>query len=923
MSKEYRDTLNLPETNLSMKAGLSRKEPEILEFWNSINLYQKIRELNAQKEKFILHDGPPYANGDIHLGHAVNKTLKDITIKFQSMLGKDAPYVPGWDCHGLPIELNVEKKHGKGSDLVRDKKLFIKACREYAQSQVDKQRNDFIRLGVLGDWENPYLSLNKSFEADTVRALGRIIANGHLEQGEKPVHFCMDCRSALAEAEVEYMDKKSHSIDVKFKVLPQSLASLCSSFQVEKTEEVYFVIWTTTPWTIPSNVAVCIHEDIEYVFVKGNNDHFIIAKDLLDECSDRWGFELEILGSVLGKEITDIAMTHPLYKRESKLLHGDHVTTESGTGCVHTAPAHGLDDYFICIKNGLESVKALDNRGIFKEEYGRLSGLSTKKGDPIVIELLQDNNALLAHQEYDHSYPHCWRHKSPVIFMSTPQWFISMNKSGLSDGAVSAVKDVNWEPSWGEDRILSMLEDRPDWCISRQRNWGVPITLIIHNETGEIHPKQNLLFNQIADVIEKEGIEGWDDLNLDSLIDDAEFYSKVHDTLDVWFDSGVTHMCVLDKLYGADVVADLYLEGSDQHRGWFQSSLLTGIATNGMAPYRSVLTHGFVVDNEGRKQSKSLGNTISPQKIWDTLGADILRLWIASTDFRSEMVASDEIFKRVSDQYRRIRNTFRFLLGNINDFDLNKDSIELDNLLELDKWILRELALLQQDVKELYEAYSYHQVVQRIHNFCVNQLGGIYLDIIKDRQYTTQQDSEIRRSAQTAMQLIVNQLVVLISPVLSFTAEEIWQGNDFLLAEADSVFLTTLKELESFNSELSNTDWKRMLEIKEEVNQSIEESRVAGVIKGSLDASIELVLNSDDFNLANKFASEMHFFLIVSECNILQGESLKISVSKSSAEKCVRCWHRNKSVGSSKKHPELCNRCVENLDGPGEDRRFA
>ena len=923
MSKEYRDTLNLPETNLSMKAGLSRKEPEILEFWNSINLYQKIRELNAQKEKFILHDGPPYANGDIHLGHAVNKTLKDITIKFQSMLGKDAPYVPGWDCHGLPIELNVEKKHGKGSDLVRDKKLFIKACREYAQSQVDKQRNDFIRLGVLGDWENPYLSLNKSFEADTVRALGRIIANGHLEQGEKPVHFCMDCRSALAEAEVEYMDKKSHSIDVKFKVLPQSLASLCSSFQVKKTEEVYFVIWTTTPWTIPSNVAVCIHEDIEYVFVKGNNDHFIIAKDLLDECSDRWGFELEILGSVLGKEITDIAMTHPLYKRESKLLHGDHVTTESGTGCVHTAPAHGLDDYFICIKNGLESVKALDNRGIFKEEYGRLSGLSTKKGDPIVIELLQDNNALLAHQEYDHSYPHCWRHKSPVIFMSTPQWFISMNKSGLSDGAVSAVKDVNWEPSWGEDRILSMLEDRPDWCISRQRNWGVPITLIIHNETGEIHPKQNLLFNQIADVIEKEGIEGWDDLNLDSLIDDAEFYSKVHDTLDVWFDSGVTHMCVLDKLYGADVVADLYLEGSDQHRGWFQSSLLTGIATNGMAPYRSVLTHGFVVDNEGRKQSKSLGNTISPQKIWDTLGADILRLWIASTDFRSEMVASDEIFKRVSDQYRRIRNTFRFLLGNINDFDVNKDSIELDNLLELDKWILRELALLQQDVKELYEAYSYHQVVQRIHNFCVNQLGGIYLDIIKDRQYTTQQDSEIRRSAQTAMQLIVNQLVVLISPVLSFTAEEIWQGNDFLLAEADSVFLTTLKELESFNSELSNTDWKRMLEIKEEVNQSIEESRVAGVIKGSLDASIELVLNSDDFNLANKFASEMHFFLIVSECNILQGESLKISVSKSSAEKCVRCWHRNKSVGSSKKHPELCNRCEENLDGPGEDRRFA
>ena len=419
MSKEYRDTLNLPETDLSMKAGLPRKEPEILEFWNSINLYQKIREQNADKQKFILHDGPPYANGDIHLGHAVNKTLKDITIKFQSMLGKDAPYVPGWDCHGLPIELNVEKKHGKGSDLVRDKKSFIKACREYAQSQVDKQRKDFIRLGVLGDWENPYLSLNKSFEADTVRALGRIIANGHLEQGEKPVHFCMDCRSALAEAEVEYLDKQSHSIDVKFKVLPKSIESLCSTFQVDKVEEAYFVIWTTTPWTIPSNVAVCIHEEIEYIFVRGDNDHFIIAKDLLDECSDRWGIELEILGSVLGKEINEITMAHPLYKRESKLLHGDHVTTESGTGCVHTAPAHGLDDYFICIKNGLESVKALDNRGIFKEEFGPLSGLSTKKGDPIVIELLQENNALLAHQQYDHSYPHCWRHKTPLIFTSS------------------------------------------------------------------------------------------------------------------------------------------------------------------------------------------------------------------------------------------------------------------------------------------------------------------------------------------------------------------------------------------------------------------------------------------------------------------------------------------------------------------------
>ena len=923
MTKEYRDTLNLPQTDLSMKAGLPKKEPEILEFWNSINLYQEIRAQNKGKDQFILHDGPPYANGDIHLGHAVNKTLKDITIKFQNIIGKDAPYVPGWDCHGLPIELNVEKKYGKKSDLVKDKKSFIKACREYAQSQVDTQKKDFIRLGVLGDWENPYLSLNKSFEADAVRALGRIIANGHLEKGEKPVHFCMDCGSALAEAEVEYKDKNSHSIDVKFKVTSQSIDSLCNSFQTNEVKEVFFVIWTTTPWTIPSNVAVCINKSIEYVLAKNGNEHFVIAKDLLEACSTRWELELEQVGLVLGKDLENIKMNHPLYDRESWLLHADHVTTESGTGCVHTAPAHGLDDYFVCLKNGLESVKALDHRGLFKEEYGPLTGLSTKKGDPVVIELLSKKKALLADKRYDHSYPHCWRHKTPVIFMSTPQWFISMKKSGLIEGALSAVENVNWEPSWGQERILSMLEDRPDWCISRQRNWGIPITLIIHNETGEIHPKQSQLFNKIADIIEDEGIEGWDNLELKTLIDDSEHYSKVNDTLDVWFDSGVTHMCVLDKLYGTDVIADLYLEGSDQHRGWFQSSLLTGIATNGMAPYRSVLTHGFVVDEEGRKQSKSLGNTISPQKIWDTLGADILRLWIASTDFRSEMVASDEIFKRVADQYRRIRNTFRFLLGNIYDFNFNKDSIDLNNLLELDKWILLELSSLQEELLELYKSYSYHHVIQRIHNFCVIQLGGVYLDIIKDRQYTTQQNSEIRRSAQTAMHIILEQLVVLVSPVLSFTAEEIWQGNNFLKSKANSVFLTNLEELKDFKSAVSSENWKRLMEIKEEVNQGIEESRNEGVIKGSLDASINLILDSNDFELVNQFASEMHFFFIVSECTITKGDCLKVSVSKSAAEKCVRCWHRNDTVGLSKRHPELCYRCEQNLDSIGEERKFA
>ncbi|MBT87909.1 MAG: isoleucine--tRNA ligase [Gammaproteobacteria bacterium] len=923
MSTDYRDTLNLPKTDLSMKAGLSKKEPELIEFWDSIDLYQKIRNQNKGKPQFILHDGPPYANGDIHLGHALNKILKDITIKFQSLLGMDAPYVPGWDCHGLPIELNVEKKHGKDSDLVRNKTLFIKACREYAQLQIENQKKDFIRLGVLGDWENPYLSLNKSFEADTIRALGRIIANGHLEKGEKPVHWCLDCKSALAEAEVEYKDKISHSIDVKFKVSPDSLKNVFSAFDIDPIEDISVVIWTTTPWTIPSNVAVCINKKFEYVLVKASCGNFIIAKDLLEDCSKRWNEELSVLASTPGSNLQNIYLIHPLYKRESKLLLADHVTTENGTGCVHTAPAHGLDDYFVCMKNKLETIKALNNKGLFKDEYGELSGLPTIKADPVIVELLKSNDSLLTNDEYEHSYPHCWRHKSPLIFMSTPQWFISMNKSGLIDGAINAVGQVQWEPSWGEERILSMLEDRPDWCISRQRNWGVPIPLIIHKETGDIHPKQNLLFNKIADVIESEGIEGWDNLDLKTFIDDSDSYRKVHDTLDVWFDSGVTHMCVLDKLYGADLIADLYLEGSDQHRGWFQSSLLTGIAINGMPPYKSVLTHGFVVDEKGRKQSKSLGNVISPQKIWDTLGADILRLWIASIDFRSEMVASDEIFKRIADQYRRIRNTFRFLLGNINDFDYQTDAIELNNLLELDKWVLLEFKKLQLDVIEHYKSYSYHLAVQRIHNFCVNQLGGLYLDIIKDRQYTTQQNSKLRRSAQTTIQLIVDQLVLLISPILSFTAEEIWQNNSFLSKQKESVFLSSFDEIPNIDCDLSSKNWQRLFEIKEVVNQQIEESRNSGKIKGSLDTSIEVVVNDDDFKLLNKVSTELHFFFITSECKLTKGSELSIKINKSNASKCSRCWHRHSSVGKSSRHPEICERCETNIIGAGEDRKFA
>ena len=917
---DYRDTINLPFTELAMKAGLAKKEPEILKFWNEINLYGEIRKLRSGKEQFILHDGPPYANGDIHLGHAVNKVLKDITIKYHSLIGKDAPYIPGWDCHGLPIELNIEKKHGKKSEIVQDKNKFIKACRDYADTQVENQMEDFQRLGVLGDWKNSYKSMDPAYEADIVRALGRIVANGHLQRGEKPVHWCYDCGSALAEAEVEYQDKISKSIYVNFPVKSESLKSLGAYFG-ETIQECAFIIWTTTPWTIPANVAVSIGPEIEYSLCESAERFFVIASDLMKACEETWGSEIKEISRVKGSELTDIVLEHPYLKRDSILIHGDHVTIETGTGCVHTAPAHGIDDYFVCKKYNLDTIHSLNAKAFFKDEFSSIAGLPAVKADELVIQDIEAAKNLIHTDDFHHSYPHCWRHKSPLIFTSTPQWFISMDQSGLLGGAKAAVDQVDWHPEWGKQRILSMLEDRPDWCISRQRRWGVPIPLIVHKETGDIHPKQNTLFAEIADYIEANGVEGWDKLDLDSLIDDPESYVKTYDILDVWFDSGITHFGVLDKHYGADLVADLYLEGSDQHRGWFQSSLLTGIAINGTPPYKSVLTHGFVVDEQGRKQSKSLGNVISPQKIWDSLGADILRLWIANTDFRSEMVASDEIFKRVSDQYRRIRNTLRFLLANVNDFEL-ENQIPNNNLLELDKWILNQVNGLQESVKDSYKKFEYHLVTQKIHNFCVNELGGIYLDIIKDRQYTNGQDSIARRSAQTAIHQVMNVLVRLISPILSFTAEEIWQTHPYFNSVSKSVFLADEYSIDLPEASFSEPEWQRIFEVKDLVNQAIEEERNKGNIKGSLDTILELELEGSDFDLLGRFGDELHFLFITSECNLKKGKKFKAKVSTSAHEKCVRCWHRCSSVGKNEKHPEICSRCELNIEGGGEVRQF-
>jgi len=922
MATNYRDTLNLPETELSMKAGLPRKEPEILSFWNDIDLYNKIRKLNDGNERFILHDGPPYANGPIHLGHSVNKILKDITIKSKTLSGYDAPYVPGWDCHGLPIELNVEKKHGRRSEVVSDKKLFQEACKEYALTQIDKQKEDFIRLGVFGEWENPYRSLDSTFEADVVRALGKIFEKGHIHKGEKPVNWCQDCGSALAEAEVEYMDKVSKSIDVSFKVSDKYVSKVNEVFNQINIDNISFVIWTTTPWTIPSNVAVCINPDLNYALVKKDHAFIIIAEEMVDSCDLRWKSDMEIISVVKGSSFGNIELQHPFINRKSILLEGDHVTTEAGTGCVHTAPAHGLDDFNICKKNNIEVYKALNARALFTSDFDFIEGLPPLKADEKIIQKLSDVHALVSVENYDHSYPHCWRHKTPLIFTATAQWFISMNKANLLSDAKEVVDSVNWEPSWGLQRINSMLNDRPDWCISRQRNWGVPITLVINKETGEIHPDQDKLFIKFADLIEKEGISAWSSLDLSEYIDDYDQYIKVTDSLDVWFDSGVTHFAVTDDRFGKDTVADLYLEGSDQHRGWFQSSLLTSMAMNNRAPYKSVLTHGFVVDENGRKQSKSLGNVVSPQKVWDSLGADILRLWVASTDFRSEMVASDEILKRVSDQYRRIRNTLRFVLGNLHDFS-NKDSIEMKDQVELDKWIINASKELEENVLKDYESYSYHTAVQKIHNFCVNELGGIYLDIVKDRLYTTGKNSNARRSCQTSLDYICNILVRLIAPILSFTAEEIWQTHPSLKNQSESIFLDRYgyKDI-SIEGSITSEDWSRIFEIKDLVNQSIEKMRSENSIKGSLDSIVNLNLKEDDYNLLNKIGDELHFIFISSDAKINKADNFSIDISVSEDPKCSRCWHRCSSVGTIEGHEEACSRCVENIENDGELRHF-
>jgi isoleucyl-tRNA synthetase len=940
---DYKHTLNLPNTAFPMKANLAQREPELLKKWLQTELYQKIRETAANRPKFVLHDGPPYANGEIHIGHAVNKILKDIIVKSKSLNGFDAPYVPGWDCHGLPIELMVEKKVGKAGVKVSAAE-FRKACRDYASKQVAIQKEAFIRLGVFGDWDKPYLTMDFAFEAEIVRTLGVIAQRGHISKGFKPVHWCTDCGSALAEAEVEYEDKHSPAIDVKFQVVDEA-AFMAKCHHVPDHEGqglLSVVIWTTTPWTLPANQGVALNPELDYAVVQcekeGNKARLVLAEALLKDAMSRYEInDYRVIAYCKGSALEGLLLQHPFYDRQVPIILGDHVTVEAGTGAVHTAPGHGQDDYIVGLKYNLPVDNPVGSNGVFLPSTPLFAGEHVFNANAHVLEVLEANGKLLHHKAILHSYPHCWRHKTPIIFRATPQWFISMEQNGLRDKALAEIKQVQWIPDWGQARIESMLQGRPDWCISRQRTWGVPIAFFVDKDSGELHPRTLELIEEVAQRIEQKGIDAWFDLQPDELLGaEAERYQKITDTLDVWFDSGVTHACVLDKNAQLVFPADLYLEGSDQHRGWFQSSLLASVAKSDAAPYRAVLTHGFTVDAEGKKMSKSKGNVVAPQSVMKELGADVLRLWVAATDYRGEMSVSNEILTRTADGYRRLRNTARFLLANLNDFDPDQHLIATSQLLPLDRWIMDRAHGLQAEVIAHYEAYQFQQIYQKVHHFCAIDLGGFYLDIIKDRQYTAKADCIARRSTQTALYHVLEAMVRWLAPITSFTADEIWYYMPGKRSE--SVFLQTwyqgLVALDG-SSVMNREFWQQIMAVRSAVSKELEKSRTKGDIGASLNAEVELYCNEAYFNLLNKFDNELHYVFITSNASIsseqftpadaipteIDGVKLKVLVSEH--PKCVRCWHQRYDVGEHAEHPELCGRCVENVAGNGENRRFA
>jgi isoleucyl-tRNA synthetase len=939
-NKEKKDPkykLNLPETTFPMRGNLAKREPAWLESWQQRDVYKRIRKARAGAKKFVLHDGPPYANGDIHIGHAVNKILKDIIIKSKTMAGFDAPYVPGWDCHGLPIELVVEKKHGKNIAPAK----FRELCREYAAEQVNKQKQDFIRLGVLSDWDNPYLTMDFQTEADIMRALGDIYNNGYLYQGSKPVHWCTDCGSALAEAEVEYEDVNSPAIDVGFKVVDQ--AALSKAFGVTVNEDALAVIWTTTPWTLPANQAVSVHPEFDYDLIKTAKGLIILARELAEKTLARYEeADTQVLGSCKGEALNGLKLNHPFDDREVPVICGDHVTIEAGTGLVHTAAAHGNDDWLVMRANYPEEkprvLMGADGRFFTSEmvPFEAIRGLDRKEASKVIMATLTENGSLVASARLNHSFPHCWRHKTPLMQLATHQWFIGMNAEGkdgkpLREHANEAVDSTQFFPSWGRARLEGMIKGRPDWCVSRQRNWGVPMPLFVHKETGEPHPDSMMLLETACLQVEKQGVEAWFSLDGDAFLQqhapaNAEQYKKVTDTLDVWFDSGVTHASVLKRRDELQHPADLYLEGSDQHRGWFQSSLLTGCAIDGRAPYEALLTHGFVVDGSGKKMSKSKGNVVAPQKVINTYGADILRLWVASTDYSAELTISDEILKRVSDSYRRIRNTLRFLLSNIADFDPSKDLLPVDEWLEIDRYALHLSHELQTDILADFEKYEFHFAMQKFVGFCSEDLGSFYLDILKDRLYTSGETSHGRRAAQSALYHITQMMMRLIAPVLSFTADEIWQTLE-LDADDATVFESTWYDLPAHGlSDVQLQNWATMIDVRGQAAKEIEVLRGENKVGSSLQAEVALHVTEDRFNALNSVAEDLRFVMLNSSTTTYKVASeaeQKILVKPSAHAKCDRCWHYCEDVGVDAEHPSICGRCVSNLFGAGEKRQYA
>jgi isoleucyl-tRNA synthetase len=944
---DYKQTLNLPQTDFPMQAGLAQREPQMLAQWQAEDLYAQVQAATQHRTTpYWFVDGPPYANGDIHIGHAVNKVLKDMVVKSARLDGHYAPFVPGWDCHGLPIELQVEKKFGKVGEKL-DAAAFRAKCREYALEQIDRQRADFKRLGVLADWDKPYLTMQPAFEAEQLRVLARIVENGHVVRGFKPVHWCADCGSSLAEAEVEYQDKQSSAIYVS--LVAADPAAVAAKFGVANApEKIGFMIWTTTPWSLPGNQAIALNPDFNYVLADfGGHGVYVLAEERVEALANHFAIaDVRCLGSAIpGKELAGLKGLHPFADGQlSPIVLGQHVTLDAGTGLVHTAPAHGADDYEVCREYGVEVVNPVGMDSRFKDGTPLVSGLHLRKAEPVILDALRASGALVHLDTITHSYPHCWRHKTPLYTLATAQWFVSMDDRGLREQALKAIGETRWIPGWGEERIRGMVADRPDWCISRQRTWGVPLALFVHKRTQTPHPESAALLRRVADQIETGGLEAWFGSSVSDWLpaEEVSDYDKCPDTLDVWFDSGSVHQCAfvatnpaaLDA-NGLAPQADFYLEGSDQHRGWFMSSLLTSVAMRGRAPYKAVLTHGFTVDEQGRKMSKSVGNVVAPQTVTKTLGADVLRLWAAASDYSGEIAISDNLLKRIADAYRRIRNTARYLLSNLHGFAPAQHLVPPSELLAVDRWALGQLALLQDEIRSAYRESQFHLVYQKLHNYCVVDLGGLYLDILKDRLYTLPENSPARRSAQTVLFHIAESIVRWIAPILSFTADEIWKllpGD-----RSQSVFAQTWYTIPEVKA-MAPVDWEKLLALRDQVKAELEGKRQAGLLGSALDAKLVLFVDPAFMVLANGIADELRFWFLVSDVALttsagewarLTGRALTtpdtatdVEVVVSDAVKCSRCWHRRADVGLSPAHPALCGRCIENIEGAGETRLF-